>query len=157
MGVKILEGSFAEKGLNVALVVSRWNEFITERLKEGAIKALKRHGIDEEQITVAYCPGAYEIPLTAKTLLNTKRYDGVACLGAVIRGETPHFDYVCSAVNNGINQLNLSSDMPVTFGVLTTDTIEQAIERSGTKAGNKGEEAAVALLEMISLINKIKQ
>ena len=157
MGVKIIEGSFTDTDVTIALVVSRWNEFITDRLKEGAVRALRRHGIPEDQITIVYCPGAYEIPLTAQTLIDTDSFDGVACLGAVIRGSTPHFDYVCNAVNNGINQLNLSSGKPVTFGVLTTDTIEQAIERSGTKAGNKGEEAAVALLEMVSLINKIKQ
>jgi 6,7-dimethyl-8-ribityllumazine synthase len=157
MGVKTIEGSFEEHDVNVALVVSRWNEFITERLKDGAIKTLIRHGIPEENITVVNCPGAYEIPLTAQTLLDTGKYDGIVCLGAVIRGSTPHFDYVCNAVNNGISQLNLSSGKPVTFGVLTTDTIDQAIERSGTKAGNKGEEASTALLEMISLINKINQ
>lgn len=157
MGIKILDGKHKHNNYTLGVVVSRWNSFITEKLKDGAVEALKKHGIPEEQITVAYCPGAYEIPLTAKTLLETGRYDGVICLGAVIRGDTPHFDFVCDAVNYGVTNLNISQGKPVTFGVLTTNNVEQALERTNPETGNKGEEAAVALLEMLSLMAKIKQ
>jgi 6,7-dimethyl-8-ribityllumazine synthase len=150
-----LEGSFVDCEGPIAIVVTRWNSFITEKLLEGAIDALTRHGVDEDDITVAWCPGAYEIPLTAQKLIETENFNGVVCLGTVIRGATPHFDYVCSAVNRGVSELNLKFNVPVGFGVLTTDTIEQAIERAGTKAGNKGAEAALAVLEMISLSKKI--
>ncbi len=155
--MKVFEGSNRADGLKIGLVVSRWNDFITNSLRDGALGALRRFGVDEENIVVAYCPGAYEIPFTARTLLENTDVDGVACLGAVIRGATPHFDYVCQSVNSGVSSLNLSYDKPVTFGVLTTETIEQAIERAGTKAGNKGEEAVSALIEMITLVRTIKR
>lgn len=156
MGIQVIEGDFRPDKFKAAIVVARWNSFITERLKEGAIDALKRHGVSEDDITIVYCPGSFEIPLAAKQVLETGKYDGVITLGTVIRGSTPHFDYVCSAVTNGVARLNLDYAKPVIFGVLTTDTIEQAIERAGTKAGNKGEEAATALIEMISLSSRIK-
>ncbi len=155
--MNIFEGSQKADDLKIGLVVSRWNGFVTDALREGALRALRRYGVKDADITVAFCPGAYEIPLTAKTLLETVEIDGIACLGAVIRGATSHFDYVCQTVNNGIAQLNLTSGKPVTFGVLTTDTVEQSIERAGTKGGNKGEEAVSALIEMITLIRTIKQ
>lgn len=157
MSVTIIEGDFTVSDAKIAIVVTRWNSFITERLKEGAIDTLKRHGIKEKQLTVVYCPGAYEIPLTVSSLLETGRYDGVVALGTVIRGATPHFDYVCSAVNSGVQHAVQTFNKPVGFGVLTTDTIDQAVERAGTKAGNKGEEAALATLEMVSLQRRIKQ
>ncbi|MGM0588171.1 MAG: 6,7-dimethyl-8-ribityllumazine synthase [Bacteroidota bacterium] len=150
-----LEGTFTKVEGPIAIVVTRWNSFITEKLLEGALDALQRHGIDQDDITVARCPGAYEIPLTAQKLIQTDKFKGVVCLGSVIRGATPHFDYVCSSVNRGVSELNLKFDVPVGFGVLTTDNIEQAIERAGTKAGNKGAEAALAVLEMISLSKNI--
>lgn len=157
MAVHTIRGNFTSvKNARIGIVTSRWNSFITERLKEGAVENLMAHGIPGKDITVVYCPGAYEIPLTAKLLLESGNYDGIICLGAVIRGSTPHFDYVAGAVNNGVAKLNLDFGKPVIFGVLTTDTIEQAVERAGTKAGNKGEEAALALIEMISVINQLK-
>jgi len=155
MGIKKIEGQFTKSDVTIGIVVSRWNAFITEKLLDGAVDVLKRHGVDEDRIIAAYCPGAYEIPMTARKLLDSGKVDGVLTLGAVIRGATPHFDYVCNAVNRGVSELNMKSDKPVTFGVLTTDTIEQAIERAGTKAGNKGADAALALLEMLSLIEQI--
>ncbi len=155
MEPKVFEGDFSASGAKVAIVVTRWNSFITERLKEGALDVLRRHGITSDNVHIAYCPGAYEIPLTVTSLLKTGNYDGVIALGTVIRGATPHFDYVCSAVNSGIQQAIQTYEKPVGFGVLTTDTIDQAIERAGTKAGNKGEETAMAVLEMISLQKKI--
>lgn len=152
-----VEGNFDfdKKNLNVAIVVSRFNDFVTSKLRDGAIDTLKRHGLYENQITVAYCPGSYEIPLTAQKVLETGNFDGIIALGAVIQGATPHFDYVCNAVNRGISELNLKYDKPVIFGVITTNTIEQALERAGTKMGNKGSDAAMSLLEMISLIKNI--
>lgn len=156
MPVKNIRGNFTPHKAGIGIVVSRWNSFITERLKEGAIENLQAHGVQETDITVVYCPGAYEIPLTAKMMLESGKFDGIICLGAVIRGSTPHFDYVAGAVNNGVAKLNLDFGKPVIFGVLTTDTIEQAIERAGTKAGNKGEEAALALLEMFSVGKQLK-
>jgi 6,7-dimethyl-8-ribityllumazine synthase len=156
MSIQVIEGDFRPDRFKAAIIVTRWNSFITERLKEGAVEALKRHGVAEEDITVVYCPGAFEIPLVAKQLLETSKYDGIIALGTVIKGATAHFDYVCSAVTSGIARLNLDYSKPVIFGVLTTDTIEQAIERAGTKAGNKGEEAATALIEMVSLGSRIK-
>lgn len=157
MGFQKLEGdfNFDKTNLNVAIVVSRFNDFVTEKLMGGAVDTLKRQGMYDEQITVAYCPGSYEIPLTAQRLLETDNFDGVIALGAVIQGSTPHFDYVCSAVNRGISELNLKYNKPVIFGVVTTNTIEQAIERAGTKMGNKGSEAAMSFLEMISLTKNI--
>lgn len=156
MPVKNIRGNFTPQKAGIGIVVSRWNSFITERLKEGAIENLQAHGVQEADITVVYCPGAYEIPLTAKMMLESGKFDGIICLGAVIRGSTPHFDFVAGAVNNGVAKLNLDFGKPVIFGVLTTDTIEQAIERAGTKAGNKGEEAAMALLEMLSVGKLLK-
>lgn len=153
--MKIFEGQFHHPDGRYAIVVSRWNAFITERLLEGAIDTLKRQGVSESNISVARCPGAYEIPQTAKWLLEAEKPDAVITLGAVIRGSTPHFDYVCSAVNKGVAELSVSGSIPVIFGVLTTDSIEQAIERAGTKAGNKGAEAALAAIEMVSLKKSI--
>lgn len=154
---KKIEGTFENVEANFGIVVSRWNSFITEQLLNGALDALTRHGVDEERITVAYCPGSYEIPMTARKMAESDTFDGIITLGTVIRGDTPHFDYVCSAVNRGVSQLNISGDIPIGFGILTTDTIEQAIERAGTKAGNKGAEAALAVLEMISLSEKLEK
>jgi 6,7-dimethyl-8-ribityllumazine synthase len=156
MSINIIEGEFRPSKANVAIVVSRWNSFITESLKDGAINMLKRHGYDDQSITVIYCPGSFEIPLTAKIALESGKYDGVICLGAVIRGATSHYDHVCNAVTSGLSRLNLDFGKPVIFGLVTTDTIEQAIERAGTKAGNKGEEAATTFIEMVSLTSRIK-
>lgn len=153
--MKTVEGTVSESGCRVGIVVSRWNSFITERLLEGALETLKEQGVPDDRITVAWCPGAYEIPLTAKRLLSVT--DGVVALGAVIRGETSHYDYVCSAVNDGVIRLNLEQDKPVSFGVLTTENADQARDRSGQSGnrGNKGSEAALTLLEMFSLLKKI--
>ena len=155
MSIKTIEGSFEAPKVKVAIIVSRWNGFITEPLKEGALSMLKRHGVSDADVFVIYCPGAFELPLTAKIALESGKFNGVICLGAVIRGATSHYDHVCNAVTNGIARLNLDFGKPVIFGVLTTDTIEQAIERAGTKAGNKGEEAALALIEMTSVLHRI--
>jgi len=153
---KIYEGMLLGKGLKFALIVSRFNEFICKKLLEGAQDALLRHDVAAENIDICWVPGAYEIPLIAKKLAQTKRYDGIVCLGAVIRGSTPHFDYVASEVAKGIAQVNLETGVPVSFGVLTTDNIEQAVERAGTKEGNKGFDAAVSAIEMANLINNLK-
>jgi len=152
---QILEGNLDARDANFALVVSRFNSFITERLLEGALDSLRRHGADEERITVARCPGAVEIPLVARRLAATGSYDAILCLGAVIRGATKHFDLVCSAVTRGVHEVSLQSDLPVIFGVITTDTIEQAIERAGSKGGNKGADAAVAAIEMVNLLRQV--
>lgn len=156
MGIKKIEGTYNISNARVGIVVSRWNSFVTERLQTGALETMMRHGVSDDNITVAYCPGSFEIPLTAQKLLETKKFDGIVCLGVVIRGATPHFDFVAGAVTQGVNNLNSKFGIPVSFGVLTTDTMDQAVERAGSKSGNKGEEAALALLEMISLIKKIK-
>lgn len=150
-----IEGKLIGKGKKVALVASRFNDFITARLIEGAMDALVRHGVEEKDITVYRVPGAFEIPATAKRLAAANKVDGIIALGAVIRGSTPHFDYVASEVSKGVALVSLEAACPVIFGVLTTDTIEQAIERAGTKSGNKGFDAAMALLEMIDLYAKI--
>lgn len=150
--MKIYEGNLVAKDIKVAIVAGRFNEFITSKLISGAEDALKRHGVSEDNIDLAWVPGAFEIPLIAKKMCNCKKYDAVICLGAVIRGSTSHYDYVCSEVSKGIASVSLESGIPVIFGVLTTDTIEQAIERSGTKSGNKGFESAVTAIEMINLI-----
>jgi len=155
MSVKI-EGNFEASGLKIAIVITRWNEFIVERLKEGAIDCLKRHNCSEEDIVEVYCPGAFEIPLVVKTLIDSGKYDGIIALGTVIRGATTHYDLVANEATKGIASISLSSGIPVSFGILTTENIEQAIERAGTKSGNKGFESASTLLEMINLINKIK-
>lgn len=154
-GLKILEGYFDGRDLNFAIVVSRFNVFITQKLLEGALDVLKRHHVTEERIYVAWVPGAFEIPLVAKKLAESKRFDAVICLGAIIRGATPHFEYVASEASKGIAQVMLETGVPVIFGILTTDTIEQAIERAGTKAGNKGAEAAFTALEIANLLKKI--
>lgn len=149
---KIYEGNLIGKGLRVGVVVSRFNEFISSKLLSGALDGLIRHGVDEEGIEVAWVPGAFEIPLMANKMTGSGKYDCVICLGAVIRGATPHFEYVSSEVAKGIAKVGLDSGIPVIFGVLTTDSIEQAIERAGTKAGNKGYEAAVTGIEMANLL-----
>jgi 6,7-dimethyl-8-ribityllumazine synthase len=150
-----LEGKLAGDGLKIALVVARFNSFITERLLEGAMDCLRRHGVREDDLTVVRVPGAWEIPLATKHLVQSKAHNAVICLGAVIRGSTPHFDYVAAEVSKGIAQISLESGVPVLFGVLTTDTLEQAVERAGTKAGNKGYAAAEAALEMVNLLKEM--
>jgi 6,7-dimethyl-8-ribityllumazine synthase len=147
----VFEGHLIGTGLKVGIVVGRFNEFITSKLLGGAQDALKRHGLQEEDVDIAWVPGAFEIPLIAKKMVETNKYDAVITLGTVIRGSTPHFDYVCSEVAKGVASTTMQSGIPVIFGVLTTDTIEQAVERAGTKAGNKGWEAAVSAIEMANL------
>ncbi|MFN4132411.1 MAG: 6,7-dimethyl-8-ribityllumazine synthase [Caldimicrobium sp.] len=153
----VLEGYFDGKELNFAIVVSRFNVFITQKLLEGALDVLRRHNVMEERIYITWVPGAFEIPLVAKKLALTKKFDAVICLGAIIRGATPHFEYVAAEASKGIAQVMLETEVPIIFGILTTDTIEQAIERAGTKAGNKGAEAAFNALEMANLIRKLSQ
>ncbi|MFC0013730.1 MULTISPECIES: 6,7-dimethyl-8-ribityllumazine synthase [Allobacillus] len=153
--MKTYEGSLVGTGLKVAIVVGRFNEFINERLLDGAVSALKRHGVDENDIEVAWVPGAYEIPLAAKKLAETKNYDALVTLGSVIRGATPHFEYVSGEVSSGVAAVSKETGVPTIFGVLTTDTIEQAIERAGTKAGNKGYDCAIAAIEMANLLQEI--
>ena len=153
--MKLIEGKIDATGLKIAIVVSRFNEFITNKLLGGAMDCLKRNNADEANITVAWVPGSFEIPAVAKLLAASNKYDAVICLGAVIRGSTPHFDYVAAEVSKGIAAISLSSKMPVIFGVLTTDTIEQAIERAGTKSGNKGFDAAMSAIEMANLYKQI--
>lgn len=153
---KLYEGKLVAENLKFAIVISRFNEFISSKLLSGALDALKRHGAKEEDIEVAWVPGAFEIPLIAQRLALSKKYDAVIALGAVIRGATPHFDYVASEVAKGVANASLKSEVPIIFGVLTTDTIEQAIERAGTKAGNKGFEAATAAIEMANLIKELQ-
>lgn len=154
---KILEGKLLAEGKKFALVVSRFNDFITDRLVGGAIDALQRSGAKEEDIEIIKVPGAFEIPLIAKKLASKGRYDAIVCLGAVIRGATPHFEYVSAEVSKGIAQVGLEADVPVIFGIITSDTIEQAIERAGTKAGNKGWSAAMSAIEMVNLIEVVDQ
>ncbi|TCS81064.1 6,7-dimethyl-8-ribityllumazine synthase [Tepidibacillus fermentans] len=154
---KIYEGHLVGKGLRIGIVVSRFNEFITSKLLSGAKDSLIRHGVDEDHIEVMWVPGAFEIPLASKKMANSKRYNSVIALGAVIRGATPHFDYVAAEVSKGIAAINLQSDVPVIFGVLTTDSIEQAIERAGTKAGNKGWEAGLTAIEMANVLKKFDE
>lgn len=150
--MKIFEGNLVAQGLRVGIVVGRFNEFIVSKLLGGAIDGLKRHGVEEDNIEVAWVPGAFELPLVAKKMAQNENYDAIICLGAVIKGSTPHFDYVCAEASKGIASVSLSTEKPVIFGVLTTDTIEQAIERAGTKAGNKGYDAAVTAVEMANLL-----
>ncbi len=152
---KILEGKLNAKGKRFALVVSRFNDFITEKLLSGALDALLRCGAREEDLEIVKVPGSFEIPLAAKTLAESQKHHAVVCLGAVIRGATPHFDYVSAEVSKGIAQVGLESRVPVIFGVVTTDTLEQAIERAGTKAGNKGWHAAVTAVEMADLMEAL--
>ncbi len=153
MSIKVYEGNLIVNNKKFGIVAGRFNEFITNKLLGGAIDALKRHGTIEENIEVAWVPGAFEIPLIAKKMASTNKYDAIICLGAVIRGSTPHFDYVANEVSKGIASVSLETKIPITFGVLTTDTIEQAIERAGTKAGNKGYDAAVTAIEMVNLLS----
>src|SRR5690606_9803986 len=148
---KIMEGNLVGTDLNIGIVASRFNELITSKLISGAKDALIRHGVDENNITVVWVPGAFDIPLAAKKLAEKKEFAAIMSLGCVIRGATPHFDYVCNAVAKGVATASLDTGVPIAFGVLTTDTIEQAIERAGTKAGNKGFEAAVTAIEMANL------
>ncbi len=155
MSIKVIEGDFKSASGKYVLLVSRWNSFVVEHLKDGAIDTLRRQGIADDDIEIVYAPGAFEFPLAAQKLADSKKYDAIIALGAVIRGGTPHFDYVAGECTKGLAQVSLNAGIPVTFGVLTVDTIEQAIERSGTKAGNKGAEAASTALEMVSLIKNI--
>lgn len=153
--MRTIEGLLVGRDRRFGIVISRFNEFITGKLLDGALDALLRHEVDDENIEVAWVPGSFEIPLAAKRMAQTGRYDAVICLGAVIRGATPHFDYVAAEVSKGVANVSLSTDVPVIFGVLTTDTIEQAIERAGTKAGNKGFEAGVTAIEMANLLAEL--
>ena len=151
------EGNLVGTGLKIGIVVGRFNEFITSKLLGGAQDALKRHGVSESDVDIAWVPGAFEIPLIAQKMANSKKYDAVITLGTVIRGATPHFDYVCNETAKGVSVTALNSGIPVVFGVLTTDSIEQAIERAGTKAGNKGWDSATAAIEMANLCRSIEQ
>ena len=150
-----LEGNLIAKGLKIGIVGARFNEFITSKLIGGAMDGLSRHGVQEADIHLAWVPGAFEIPLVAAKLANSGKYDAVICLGAVIRGSTSHYDYVCAEVSKGIATVSLQAQIPVLFGVLTTDTIEQAIERAGTKAGNKGFECGVGAIEMVNVLRQL--
>jgi 6,7-dimethyl-8-ribityllumazine synthase len=152
---KIIQGNISGKGIKVGIVVSRFNEFITSKLLAGALDCLQRHEVADKDIEIAWVPGSFEIPLTTLKMAGSKKYDAVICLGAVIRGSTPHFDYIAAEVSKGIAQINLQTEVPTIFGVLTTDTIEQAIERAGTKAGNKGWDAALSAIEMVDLLKKM--
>ncbi|MBQ1249920.1 MAG: 6,7-dimethyl-8-ribityllumazine synthase [Selenomonadales bacterium] len=153
--VQVLEGQLLAEGLKIGIIAARFNEFITSKLLGGAMDAIVRHGGKKEDVTVAWVPGAFEIPLVAQKMANSKKYDAIICLGAVIRGSTSHYDYVCAEVSKGIAHVGMDSGIPVMFGVLTTDTIEQAIERAGTKAGNKGFDCAVGAIEMADLLRKM--
>jgi 6,7-dimethyl-8-ribityllumazine synthase len=153
--INTIEGDFTASKGKFALVVGRWNSFVVEHLKEGAIDALRRHGVAAENITVVYAPGAFEIPLVCKKVAERGGVDAIIALGAVIRGGTPHFEYVAGECTKGLAAVTMDAGLPISFGVLTVDTIEQAVERSGTKAGNKGEEAALSALEMVSLLGKL--
>lgn len=155
--MKTLEGKLVAKGIRVGIVAARFNEFITSRLLSGAMDGLIRHDVQEEDIHVAWVPGAFEIPLIASKMAGSGKYDAVICLGAVIRGSTSHYDYVCNEVSKGIAAVGLDSGIPVLFGVLTTENIEQAIERAGTKAGNKGYDCALSAIEMVNLIREIEE
>ena len=152
----IIEGLLTVTNEEFCIVVSRFNEFITNKLLSGALDELKRHGVSENNIDVVWCPGAFEIPLVTKKCAKTGKYSAVIALGAVIKGSTSHYDYVCAEVSKGIASVGLETELPIIFGVLTTDNIEQAIERAGTKAGNKGSDAAKSAIEMVSLLNNIK-
>ena len=153
--MKLLEGMYEGKGLRIAIVAARFNEFIVTKLVGGAEDCLRRHGVADEDITLAWVPGAFEIPLAAKKIAKTGKYDAVICVGAVIRGSTSHYDYVCNEVSKGTAQVGMTTGVPTIFGVVTTENIEQAIERAGTKAGNKGTDSAMAAMEMANLLKKI--
>ena len=154
--IKSIDGDFNAKDAKFCILAARFNSFIVERLVEGAVDALVRHGTSRDNIEIVRVPGAYEMPIAAQRIAQSKRCDSIIALGAVIRGSTPHFDYVAGECSKGLAQVGLAHDLPIIFGVLTTDTIEQAVERAGTKAGNKGAEAAVSAIEMISLFDKLK-
>lgn len=154
--IEIIEGNLTPNDGYYAIIVGRWNSFVVESLLEGAVDSLMRHGVSENNITIIRAPGAFEIPLIAKMAADSNKYDAIIALGAVIRGGTPHFEYVAGQCVNGLTSASLSSGVPITFGVLTVDTIEQAIERAGTKAGNKGEEAAMTAFEMVSLLQAME-
>ena len=154
--MKTLEGKLTAKNMKIAIVVARFNEFITSKLLSGCIDCLIRHEAADEDLTVAWVPGAFEIPMAAKKLAESGKYDAVICLGAVIRGATPHFDYVCAEASKGIAQVSMQTGVPVAFGVLTTENIQQAVERAGTKAGNKGAECAQGAIEMVNLIRALE-
>lgn len=153
--MKTYEGKLVASNIKIGIVAARFNEFITSKLLSGALDSLQRENVNENDIEIAWVPGAFEIPLIASKMAKSKKYDAVICLGAVIRGSTSHYDYVCSEVSKGIAHVSLNSEIPVMFGVLTTDTIEQAIERAGTKAGNKGSECAQGAIEMVNLIRAL--
>lgn len=154
MSIQVLEGKVVAQKIRVGIVAARFNELIVSKLLSGAVDGLVRHGVEEEEITLAWVPGAFEIPLGAQKMVESGKYDAVICLGAVIRGATSHYDYVCSEVSKGVAQVGLKSGIPVMFGVLTTDTIQQAIERAGTKAGNKGYDCALSAIEMVNLLRQ---
>jgi 6,7-dimethyl-8-ribityllumazine synthase len=153
---RVLQGNMTAGGKRFGVVISRFNEFITAKLLDGAIDALVRHGASDSDIEVAWVPGAFEIPSVTRRMAESKKYDAVICLGCVIKGDTPHFDFIAAEVSKGVAQIGMQSSVPVIFGVLTTDTIEQAIERAGTKAGNKGSEAALGAIEMSNLYAQLK-
>ena len=155
--MRTFEGKFDGRNAKIGIVAGRFNEFITSKLVGGALDVLKRNDVSEENIDIAWVPGAFEIPLITKKLAKTGKYDAIIALGAVIKGSTPHFDYVCAEVSKGVAQISLQTDLPVIFGVLTTNNIEEAIERAGTKAGNKGADAAFSAIEMINLIKEIEK
>jgi len=153
--VKVIKTDLIARGKSFGIVISRFNEFISNKLLEGALDTLSRHGVDEKDVEVAWVPGSFEIPMVAKAMATSDKYDAVVCLGAVIRGETPHFDYIASEAAKGIAKVSLDSETPCIFGVITADTLEQAIERAGTKDGNKGRDAALSAIEMANLCSKI--
>lgn len=155
--MNVYEGKLVAKEMKIGIVCSRFNELIVAKLLSGALDGLKRHDVAESDIDIAWVPGAFEIPLAASQMANTKKYDAIICLGAVIKGATTHYDYVCSEVSKGIAHITLNSGLPVIFGVLTTDNIEQAIERAGTKAGNKGYDSALSAIEMVNLLRNIQK
>ena len=152
---KVIEGQLAAKGKKFAIVASRFNDFITKKLLEGALDAIYRHGGDEKQVNVVWVPGSFEIPLVANRLAQGKKFDAVICLGTVIRGSTPHFDYIVSEVAKGIAHINISTGVPVSFGIITADSLEQAIERAGAKQGNKGSDAALSAIEMANVVAQL--
>lgn len=156
MGIKVVEGKLvAKEGMKVGIVAARFNEFIVSKLLSGAVDGLVRHGVEEENITAAWVPGAFEIPIMAKKMAESGKFDAVICVGTVIRGATSHYDYVCNEVSKGIAQVGMNTGIPVLFGIVTTENIEQAIERAGTKAGNKGYDCALSAIEMVNLVSQL--
>ena len=156
MARKVIEGTLNAKGIRFGIVVSRFNDFINTKLLDGALDALSRHGAEDEHVSIVRVPGSFEIPLMAKKMADSGNYDAIICLGAVIRGATPHFEYISAEVTKGIAKVTLDSGIPVSFGILTTDNIEQAIERAGTKSGNKGWDAALAAVEMVNILRALE-